>query len=112
LRPLRVKCEVESYMHRYEPCEQHRRALGRLHTGLGGLVRLSEVLFTQKKNSPEPRNGPELGRRPCRDCAELLHHGELVGDSPVLVCSPIIAKTHDVDESHLDPFAGRGHSHE
>jgi len=43
---------------------------------------------------------------------ELLHHRELVGQSPVLARPPVLAEPDDVDELHLDPPAGRGHSHE
>jgi len=42
----------------------------------------------------------------------LLHHRELVEHSPVLTRPPILAKTNDVDEFHVEPFACREHPHE
>jgi hypothetical protein len=68
-------------------------------------IRRIHVPRTRMKNLLGPAGFLHISRP--RDEVKLLHHAEVVPHRPVLHDSPI-GDTHDIDEPHRHPSAGRG----
>jgi hypothetical protein len=69
----------------------------------------SVVSVDASRQSP---NGCVPGWSRTGECTELLHHGERVEDSPMLVREAIVAEPDDVDQLDVDALEGCGYTHE